>query len=570
MEKYIDLINAYLQKTLSESEILAFETKLQTDTEFNTTYQEHLVILNGIQRVEISEQIKEARQNYVKAKWLKYLGISIGILLVSILAYSLIRTSPNVESSNPSENNAVEFVSDSIKIEIDTIVEFKTHTILAEKEKIIKEATKTDNVIVAKKEVIDKSTASNVIAFLKPYQKLSENKKINTEEDVLITFKEGTKISIPANAFIDAKTGKPITGKIDLEVKEFYKLSDILMANLTTKSDDKILETGGMLYIDATQNGSKLKLKPEKKINIVFKNSGKEGMQLFSGEERDSGINWLLNEQLESLEVDELIGEVEAVEVNPAVSVRFGVTPTYNGCEDQDKDCTINEITKFMSRKFNTEIISGRQRIYAMFKVDETGTVTEVRTRNADSILDLEFKRILMTLPQMKPAKKNGKAIASQLVFPIVISDGLDDLIVNNSLTGTITTNPTLGRRENGSSLNSPKLGWINCDRFVRSKKKKIKYKLKIKDSEGANVKMIFKSINSVLPSRRINGDYSFGEIPIDEEVILLVIKKKGDKLYLGFKDLKTKAVSELDLEFKEVTIDELKAELMKLNKTFD
>lgn len=569
MENYIDLINAYLRKLLSQGEVLAFDKRLQTDAEFNAIYKEHLVILNGIRRIELSEEIKEARQSYVRTKWLKYLGFSIGILFVSILVFSLIRKSQNAEILNPTENNTVEFVSDSTKTAIVNVVEHNIDTISKEKEAIVKETSKTGNVIVSKKEAVDNSPEYNLIAFLKPYKKQSQKRKVNTEKSASIIFKEGTKILIPANAFLDAKTGKPVIGKIDLEVKEFYKLSDILMANLTTKSNDKILETGGMLYIDATLNGSELKLKPEKSINIVFKNSGKERMQLFYGEELDNRINWKLNEELESIEVNEVTIEVEEVKDYLIGSFNVREIPTYNGCEDQDKDCTIKEITKFISRKFNTEIISGRKRIRIIIKVDETGKVTQVLTSNLDSILKEELNRVLMALPQMIPAKNNGKPIASQLLFPIVLSDGIDELIVTNSLTGTIIANPKFGRDEDGSTLNSPKLGWINCDRFVNSRKKKIKYKLKIKDSEGANVKMIFKSISSVLPSKKSNGEYSFGDIPIDEDVILLAIKKKGNQLFLGIKEVKTKAISEIDLNFKEVTVDELKTELIKLNNDF-
>ena len=133
MEKYIDLINAYLQKSLSESEILAFETKLQTDIEFNSIYKEHLVILKGISRMELKAEINDARQSYVRTKWLKYLGISIGIIIISFFAYNLITTSQNSKNQNSSENNTVEFVSDSIYKEQIEVVETVIDTISTEK-----------------------------------------------------------------------------------------------------------------------------------------------------------------------------------------------------------------------------------------------------------------------------------------------------------------------------------------------------------------------------------------------------------------------------------------------------
>lgn len=585
MENYIDLINAYLNKSLSQVEVLEFEKRLQTDSEFTSIYKEHIVFLNGIERVNIIEDISKAKQNYIRAKWLKYFGITIGILLISILAYSIITKSKNVENSILPANNIIEFVSDSIETESEDKVKIPIDTISIEN--VI---SKPKVNIVSKKEVVDtilikddfesvNSTEMDIISFLKSVEQAPQSISINSEENFEMTLKEGTKISIPKDAFIDVKTGKSVSGEIDLKIKEYYKLSDILLANLSTKSDDRLLETGGMLFIEANKNGSKLKLKPEKELRIVFNNRGKENMQLFEGEKIDDNINWVLSNEVETNVTDELIGEFE--EVNPvAVSlteVPFQIKdiPTYKGCEEKTNDCTLNKIREHVSRKFDTDIIeelniSGRKRISTIIKFDEKGNVFEVVTSNLEPLLEEEVNRVLMDLPQMIPAKKNGKAIASQLLLPITLSDGIDELIGVKSDSATIVLNSKLGAVDNGYTLNSPKLGWINCDRFVRSKKRKIKYKLKIKDAEGANVKMIFKSISSVLPSKRINEDYSFGEIPINEDVILLAIKKRGEKLFLGIKDVMTQAVSELDIEFKEVTVAELKVELKKLNSTFD
>jgi hypothetical protein len=579
MENYIDLINAYLNKTLSKTEVVAFENKLQSDTKFTLIYNEHLNIIKGIQRVGLKNELSSARQRYIRMKYIKYSSIAIVAVMLLVLIYSLI-TKPKTEVNlMPTENKTVQFASDSItskkiiilkaasdSISVPTLVEAK-----------VKVDSKKENRDVASgKEGIDDNNLgqNTIISFYDNVKKEAQIIAVNTEEAIKITLEEGTIISIPKDAFIDEKTGVQVAGEIQLQIKEYYKLSDILLANLSTKSDDRLLETGGMLYVEANKSGSKLKLNPNKPLNIVFNNSGKDNMQLFEGETNDNSINWRLNEKLESIEINELSGEFKQSEA-VAVSLTdkpYAVEdfPTYRGCKDLDKDCTLTKIREFISRKFNTDIISGRKRISVIVKTDESGFVTEVLTSNLEPKLEAEVNGVLMQLPQMIPAKKNGKSIASQLLFPIVLSDGFEALLAVKSEKGLIMLNQNIGNASSGYTLNSTKLGWINCDRFLTSQKKTIAYKVKIKDAEGANVKMVFKSISSVLPSRIINGDYSFGEIPIDEDVILLAIKKKGDKLYLGRKNVEIKAISELDLEFKEVTIEELKSELKKLNKTFN
>lgn len=99
---------------------------------------------------------------------------------------------------------------------------------------------------------------------------------------------------------------------------------------------------------------------------------------------------------------------------------------------------------------------------------------------------------------------------------------------------------------------------------------KEINYKFKIKDSESTHVKMIFKSMRSILPSSKRKGNYEFGWVSKDEEVVLIGIKWQANKIYLGKKETNMKAVSELELDFKEETIQELKTELQKQNSSFN
>ena len=81
---------------------------------------------------------------------------------------------------------------------------------------------------------------------------------------------------------------------------------------------------------------------------------------------------------------------------------------------------------------------------------------------------------------------------------------------------------------------------------------------------------MIFKSLNSILPSRNINGSFDFGTVSKDEDIILIALKKDNGKLYLDFINTKTEENPNIEFNFKEVTIQELKDELKKLNGYFD
>lgn len=81
---------------------------------------------------------------------------------------------------------------------------------------------------------------------------------------------------------------------------------------------------------------------------------------------------------------------------------------------------------------------------------------------------------------------------------------------------------------------------------------------------------MVFKSANSVLPSWKSNEDFDFGTVSDDSDVVLVAIKKEEGRLFMDVVDTKIKASPNVDFEFKEVTLDELKSEMKKLNRNFN
>lgn len=131
---------------------------------------------------------------------------------------------------------------------------------------------------------------------------------------------------------------------------------------------------------------------------------------------------------IESTETDEEeeiveIEEVEVEEVEEDIEVPFAVienVPVFPGCEkgnnDTKRKCMSDKITKFVQKKFNTDIagdlgLTGRQRISVIFKIDKGGNVTGVRSRAPHPRLQKEAARVINLLPKMKPGKQRGKAV---------------------------------------------------------------------------------------------------------------------------------------------------------------
>lgn len=139
----------------------------------------------------------------------------------------------------------------------------------------------------------------------------SNHHRINANEETELTLKKGTEVLIPANAFC-LEDGTPVDNKnVTLTINEAYSYTDMIDHQLSTQTEDKILETGGMIYIGATKDGQKLQLQKGKSIELSYPiQKPKDGMELFlpvsdAGENEGQNVTWQATGQA-----------VETVEVN--------------------------------------------------------------------------------------------------------------------------------------------------------------------------------------------------------------------------------------------------------------
>lgn len=132
------------------------------------------------------------------------------------------------------------------------------------------------------------------IQNIKEHQKNIEQYFLINNEDTSITGNQGTILSFKQNSFVFKNDNKAYKGKVKIILKEFYELQDMLWASLNTMSDGHMLETGGMLYIEALDTtGKSLSLIQKMDINMPTNNKMQD-MQLFEGDMTSGLINWKL------------------------------------------------------------------------------------------------------------------------------------------------------------------------------------------------------------------------------------------------------------------------------------
>ena len=83
--------------------------------------------------------------------------------------------------------------------------------------------------------------------------------------------------------------------------------------------------------------------------------------------------------------------------------------------------------------------------------------------------------------------------------------------------------------------------------------------------SEDAEVKIVFNNIKSIMNGRREEKAFCFRNIPVDDEITVVGIKYQDNKPMLATKKTTITKNGTIDLEYKSVTLEELKSSLARL-----
>lgn len=124
---------------------------------------------------------------------------------------------------------------------------------------------------------------------------------INALQDTVLEGINGTILVLPKGCFID-ENNDVIDSKITIELSEVLSLTDMLLSNLMTATPNKLLETDGMIYINAISNGKQLKVNPSQPIYIeIPTRQRKPNMMIYKGIRDEKGnMSWSNPKNLET------------------------------------------------------------------------------------------------------------------------------------------------------------------------------------------------------------------------------------------------------------------------------
>lgn len=396
--------------------------------------------------------------------------------------------------------------------------------------------------------------------FYKRFEKNSQSFTLNAEEKQTIKCKEGTEITFQPGSFV-TESGQQVTGGVVIRVTEYYKISDILLANLTTNSNDGLLETAGMLNVEAYYNGLRRRLIEEKPMRIAFPTTDKkDDMQLFNGSWTEDRINWTLQAKKPDKDSQESI--LTFAESMPEFPGSYGKLVEY--------------ISDNLIYPEEAKELGIQGTVYVRFTINENGRAENAQVlRSPDLLLSQAAISMVETMPSWIPAKQADTFVKVSMTLPL-------RFFLSGAEIETYRTQyaKDLKREFNDSSLSkasisavsaylfsSSKLGWINCDRFYRNSSPRVDYSVNVGSSQQAEIKIIFNDINSVLNAWVKDGRYVFYNLPIGMSITLFAVKREDGQYYLATKKTRISRLGEPELTFKPVTMTRLKAEMEKLNQ---
>lgn len=408
-----------------------------------------------------------------------------------------------------------------------------------------------------------------------------QNFCINPKRDTFLILDQGTLIFVPAGSF---KTSS--SDCITLKAKEVYKYSDMVLENLSTMSNDRILETAGMVYTEAwDQNGNQVVLNDDAQITIMIPaDTLRDDMGLFTGgrDRETNQISWTLIGDQSNFSTYDYGHDIGFCDSSSYV-------PPLPKCERCGLFCRIGRLGRTLKGATNKNIKEGNKEFRACQKElkgkgDKRRQQSYVYPYYCD---DLMNSYGVTTYEELRDTLKRLEEIIMQAEFEkygVTSIEAYNDTIVKLQIQQEEQRAEFEKRRfeqtseslDNGTGSSADlkyyvakvsTLGWINCDAFRNFlQKDKIDMVTDVPFNDYYDCKLIFRDLKSIMKPGLINKYYGYRTIPPNQDVWLMALKYEQGQAYISLHETTTRKKAPTS-EFRAVSIQELREELKILDR---
>ena len=139
-----------------------------------------------------------------------------------------------------------------------------------------------------------------LISFQLSFAQLSKGYQeflVNSSRDTVLYGEQGTEIRVPAFAFTDSSGTVFQDAPITILLKEVYDQADMIMEGVSTKSEEGILVSDGMVEVRGKLGEMGVLINPERPIVVrIASLSGELNMRLYTSPDSLEGSSWNLEE----------------------------------------------------------------------------------------------------------------------------------------------------------------------------------------------------------------------------------------------------------------------------------
>jgi len=330
---------------------------------------------------------------------------------------------------------------------------------------------------------------------------------IRPDSDTILVGQQETLLGIRKHSFDvpDSLKGLPIC----IRLREVYDKPDMILHNLQTLSGERLLETGGMIQLEAGVKGQPVSLLPEKSVEVFMPApDADEEMELFAG----------VHDSLGHMDWERTGDELRLTDNSLFLGCDVVVAPPIHSCPFFF--CKIRRF--FMSARKKSERREQRQ----------------------------------ASLDRARRARDRCKAQKEAYERYVRRYGPLDGRKLRR----------IMNRKRNMKSylVETNRLGWLNLDKFSDYPDAALTtLSIDIEPDIATDVHVVFRSRNSLISGVPGEKAYHIDRIPQNVDVLVVAIRHiPGRKPLLGIKNVKTGRQDTIGLNLEETTEEEMKEAL--------
>jgi uncharacterized protein YegP (UPF0339 family) len=351
---------------------------------------------------------------------------------------------------------------------------------------------------------------------------------INPTRDTVISGAQGSRFFIPSGVFAGAGPCKK--SAIAIQLKEIYQKSGMIMQNLSTTSNGRILETSGMYELKANCNGRNLSLRKGKFITTMIPTRDPSlDFQVFNGlrDPHDSIINWVADNQNSLAQIDVFTlaccCSLQLEECNfffCKIKRFFGrlIGRTVENQELQAAECdNLKALLAGYGIKLESKEAIGL--IFEQYGVDNLNAL----------LVELEREKLEKTSARLEEGRASGEDI---------------DYYISRQTT----------------------LNWINIDKFLDINPDSIiTQRTNLIANDQTRVFAVFKNRDVILSAEQYKKHLSFESVPEGEVVEFIALRFSKGTPYFARRNGKF-GKRTISFDFKPISLTDLEKELESLN----